>query len=263
MTHYWSTDGTYQIKAQTRDEYGSTSGWSTSFTVYVQTGTSEEQLDQEQTDYSYDYRLYSSKWAAQSFEPSEDFLNRVELYMNRYGSPTDDLVLSIRSSLTGPDLTVCSKPASQIPTGISWVNFDFDDISVTPGNTYYIVLRTAGGNNFKSYEWGFGSYTPYTQGTFWKSSTSGSSWTEYTSYDFCFKTYGNSEINSPPNIPSNPSGPNSLMIGTSATYSSSTTDPDGDQIKYRFYWGDGTFSTWTSLVNSGPVSYTHLRAHET
>ena len=62
--------------------------------------------------------------------------------------------------------------------------------------------------------------------------------------------------NDPPNMPSKPSGSTSLSTGESASYSTSTTDPDsGDQIRYRLDWGDGTTSTWTEFVNSSQSAY--------
>jgi len=59
--------------------------------------------------------------------------------------------------------------------------------------------------------------------------------------------------NNPPNTPSLPAGPASGYTGTSYTYSTSATDPDGDQVKYTFDWGDGTTSE-TGFVNSGTTA---------
>jgi hypothetical protein len=56
--------------------------------------------------------------------------------------------------------------------------------------------------------------------------------------------------NSPPATPSTPSGTTSGQVGTAHTYQAVTTDPDGNQIRYAFDWGDGTSST-TDLLNSG------------
>jgi hypothetical protein len=57
--------------------------------------------------------------------------------------------------------------------------------------------------------------------------------------------------NSPPNTPSTPSGPTSGYVNTSYTYSTSATDPEGDQVRYRFDWGNGVISDWTGWVSSG------------
>ncbi|GAG82097.1 unnamed protein product, partial [marine sediment metagenome] len=50
--------------------------------------------------------------------------------------------------------------------------------------------------------------------------------------------------NTPPEKPSQPSGPTALMVGVQGSFSTSTTDPDGDNVYYLFRWGDGTNSGW-------------------
>ncbi len=47
------------------------------------------------------------------------------------------------------------------------------------------------------------------------------------------------------------SGPTSGNTGESLTFSAVTTDPDGDEISYRFSWGDGDTSGWSNFVSSG------------
>jgi len=66
------------------------------------------------------------------------------------------------------------------------------------------------------------------------------------SYDF---GYFDVTFNAP-NAPSMPSGATSGFKGTSYSYTTSATDPNGYQVKYTFDWGDGTKTT-TGLVNSG------------
>ena len=69
---------------------------------------------------------------------------------------------------------------------------------------------------------------------------------------------GPANSNKAPNIPTVPVGPNSGISGSSYSYSTSATDPDGNQVKYTFSWGDGTTSV-TSLVNSGiSASASHI-----
>ena len=50
--------------------------------------------------------------------------------------------------------------------------------------------------------------------------------------------------NSPPLKPSEPDGPSSGEVGINYYFSTSTTDPDGDKIMFRFDWGDGSKSSW-------------------
>ena len=57
--------------------------------------------------------------------------------------------------------------------------------------------------------------------------------------------------NQPPSTPSKPTGQINGDVGTSYTYSSTTTDPDGDNIYYWFDWGDNTNSGWVGPYPSG------------
>jgi PKD repeat protein len=58
----------------------------------------------------------------------------------------------------------------------------------------------------------------------------------------------------PPNDPSAPSGPTSGDHNTQYTYTTSTTDPEGDQIYYWFDWDDGTNSGWVGPYASGATA---------
>ena len=64
--------------------------------------------------------------------------------------------------------------------------------------------------------------------------------------------------NSAPNIPLKPSGPISGLKNKQYTYSTSTTDPDGDQVYYFWDWGDGKTTGWLGPYNSGTtISTSH------
>ncbi|OPY48923.1 MAG: PKD domain protein [Methanosaeta sp. PtaU1.Bin112] len=54
--------------------------------------------------------------------------------------------------------------------------------------------------------------------------------------------------NNPPEMPSAPSGLISGIPGDSCNYTASSTDPDGDRMRYTFDWGDGTESTTDFLA---------------
>jgi len=57
--------------------------------------------------------------------------------------------------------------------------------------------------------------------------------------------------NNPPSPPSAPVGNITGFHGTSYAYSTSTTDPDGDSLYYRFDWGDNTSSGWLGPYQNG------------
>ncbi len=87
---------------------------------------------------------------------------------------------------------------------------------------------------------------------------SGMDATEYKSVEewqaFGDPTLAIGENSQPPAKPQAPSGPASGKINTEYTYTSSTTDPESDQVSYMFDWGDGSFSSWVGPLNSGATA---------
>jgi len=57
--------------------------------------------------------------------------------------------------------------------------------------------------------------------------------------------------NTAPNKPSKPSGNIKGTMNVEYTYTTNTTDPDGNQVYYLFDWGDGTNSSWVGPYASG------------
>lgn len=55
----------------------------------------------------------------------------------------------------------------------------------------------------------------------------------------------------PPETPATPTGLAEGPPGAESDFSSSTTDPEGENIFYLFDWGDGTDSDWLGPYNSG------------
>lgn len=67
--------------------------------------------------------------------------------------------------------------------------------------------------------------------------------------------------NEPPLTPGAPSGPTTGTIGVSYTFTATTTDPEGEDVSYKFDWGEGNYSDWIGPVASGtagsaPYTYT-------
>ena len=66
-------------------------------------------------------------------------------------------------------------------------------------------------------------------------------------------TFTTMKDNNPPNKPDKPSGKIKVKAGVEYAYTSSTTDIDGDQVFYKWDWGDGTDSGWIGPYNSGKI----------
>ncbi len=79
---------------------------------------------------------------------------------------------------------------------------------------------------------------------------------------------GDSEPNSPPGAPDKPSGPDTGYTQEIYSFSSSSLDPDGDDVEYQYDWGDGELSDWGgpeqdhAWENAGDYSIT-VRARDT
>ncbi|RLG27980.1 hypothetical protein DRN98_10155 [Methanosarcinales archaeon] len=131
---------------------------------------------------------------AQSFVPTKEVLTRVSLCISRNTTPPTihPLVIAIRKNLTGKNLAIASinpEDAAEYPN-YWWVEFDFDDLLVNIGETYYIVAHTENETD-NAYVWGVNSSNLYPEGQMYLSFDNGNTWN--TSYDFadmCFKTYG-------------------------------------------------------------------------
>jgi hypothetical protein len=65
--------------------------------------------------------------------------------------------------------------------------------------------------------------------------------------------------NKSPLIPDTPEGPDQGVTGIESIFSGVTTDPEEDDILYKFDWGDGTLSEWVGPAPSGiPVESGHI-----
>ena len=220
-----------------------------------------EQLDQVNTNinFSIGMPVAGSQLLAQEFIPSVRTISKLELYLRPFfveSTPT----IKIRKNLTGSDLTSCSSIPITLPPAecTNVLTFDFPDVNVTPGIIYYIVLSYPKGNRSTDDCWHWhidARNDTYKKGQGYNSDDGGLSWYVWDlyepGYDFWFKIYGYN--GSPPYTPKIPSGPEEGKINSHYIYSSISSDPDGDRVKYCFDWGDGTY-TWTCYYNSGEIA---------
>ena len=111
---------------------------------------------------------------------------------------------------------------------------------------------------FTTYHW----FVNATDGTHWTNGSYSFTTTTAPSYGQpappSYLPIDDEEQNNPPETPIKPSGPTFVEIGVEYNYSSSTFDVDGNQISFRFDWGDGNFSDWSDfVVSNASVSMSH------
>ena len=165
-----------------------------------------DELDQSMTDYDGSLPLgptnflgfYANISVSQSFIPHKELLTRTQFLMARNASTSSPCVLAVRDNLTGENLAIVSLTPGEFPVvngtptedQLAWIDFNFDDIWVIPGQTYYLVVYTA--NITENYYWISGNGTNmYPNGSVMLSIDDGKTWSELIpNADGCFKTYG-------------------------------------------------------------------------
>jgi len=161
-------------------------------------------LDQMQTVSIYYDVISADNSLAQAFIPSITPLVKVRLLVSAEDQINQPLIVCIRDDLYGEDLTSVSVPASEIPSIVDWINFDFPDLTVNVEETYYIVAKTdseieyhwliAYNEDVDFYERGSGWFRNLSMGGHWIN------WDEYQFHqpynDYCFKTYSYSGLQS-------------------------------------------------------------------
>jgi len=83
-------------------------------------------------------------WLAQSFKPNYPILTKVMLDLYRQGNP-GPLTVSVGKNLSGPNLTSVTLAQDKFYYKDNFVfsklyEFDFPDVQVIPGETYYVII---------------------------------------------------------------------------------------------------------------------------
>lgn len=211
-----------------------------------------DQVDQCQTLGNRAIEISDIQWVAQSFQPTYEQITRAALYVRRNRDTEETLEISLRESLDGQDISSYTVQPMKTAGWYWWIDFDFPDFLVTPGKHLFLVCRMP--QNIigsEIYEWRGISEDIYEDGQSYISFNEGKSWEENPSaVDCVFITFGRPQGNAQPNKPSRPTGEIRCKTGIPYSYSSMTTDPEGDQLHYNFSWGDGTYSDWIGPYNS-------------
>jgi hypothetical protein len=218
---------------------------------------------------------------AQSFIPQREVLTKVELYVGKNTTAMYPYIVGIRENLSAENLVEIRVDPSQIvPLNYSWIEFDFNDIWVAIGTTYYIVSYTENiTDNF--FAWGGHNDSElYPQGCAWMSVDDGDTWSNEstslemyanhhntgifqqmrfdndTTWDMCFKTYGRD--NAAPDAPTI-QGPPSGTAGVDYDYNFTAIDHENDNVYFWIVWFEGCPGIdWKGPYSSGEkVTFNH------
>ena len=292
-SHTWSAAGTYLVKAMATDSIGATSGWSNTLSVTITVpnrvpnspsipsgpasgvagtaysySTSATDPDGNQVKYTFDWgdgttsvtslvNSGTSANASHTWSAAGTYLVKAKAAdsIGATSGWSNTLSVTITAPNSAPNSpSIPSGPAS----GISGTAYSYSTSATDPdgnqvkytfdwgdGTTSVTSLVNSGTAANASHTWGAaGTYLVKAMATDSIGATSG--WSNTLSVTI-------TGPNRAPNSPSIPSGPASGVAGNAYSYSTSATDPDGNQVKYIFDWGDGTTSE-TSLVNSGTAA---------
>ncbi len=151
-----------------------------------------DEIDQQQTIQKTGAILSGEFSWAQSFKPTMENLTRVEILISKWGpSKHNNIKVHIRSFLGGDNLASgFIAPSQVLKDTFRWITVDFKDITVTPGNKYFIVCETTRGypDDDYSYKWGCSNCEAYPYGDMYLGR--GNRWHKRENNDLCFKTYG-------------------------------------------------------------------------
>ncbi len=206
----------------------------------------DDSLDQFQITWNGAVSVATPDALAQSFKPSVNMLTRVQILTHKSMVPSGDVKLSIRKDINGSDLTSITLTSELIPTTRTWVEFDFENISLIPNDIYYIVW-TPLDINMSYLWWGYdnNNFDSYPKGEAWLCSDGVWTTEGFVFKDWCFKTYGY-HASLPPSTPTKPIGPTEGLSWHVFHYETNSMDPDGDDIRYGWDWdGDDVVDEWS------------------
>lgn len=162
-------------------------------------------------------RNSSNTSAAQTFVARKNTFNYVDVYVRKQGNPANDLIVRLRSSISGADIATATISRNAISTSYNWHTASFSPQNLTVGNTYYIVLTTAANNNSNYFQWASNDYSGsanlYLEGQAYVNTTA------QANVDTLFRTHG---INTPGLYAINVTNPLSPTLGDYNTFGTPT-----------------------------------------
>ncbi|MDD2754514.1 MAG: PKD domain-containing protein [Methanothrix sp.] len=285
--HSWSKSATYQIRANATDSKGATSGWSESWTVFINAPPNNPSMPSgSESIYAWAPNSYSTS----IIDPDEDPVkctfdwgdgNKTTTDFVKSGSNTSTLhiwekegtyqIKVIARDLSGSssewsdylNITVIANNRPKVPINLFGPSCGYAGIAY-----YYFTLANDLDNDMIKYtfDWGDGTVSKTDLVNSGSVENASHIWSKAGTYQVKCNTTdskGSSSMwskslnvtiadNNPPDTPIIPSGPTSGFSGTAYNYVTSANDPDDNHVRYVIDWGDGTTS-WTGLdfIDSG------------
>lgn len=225
-------------------------------TLFVDQSGFSDNIDQQQSNHSeHAIQISNESWRfAQRFKPSYQILTKLSIFIAKQGLfPSDaTITISLRKILRR-EMDQVEIPISSINSTGKWVECDFNFHVLDINESYYIVLQATKIDRNNFINWYFANDNPYPNGEV-SFSEDNQEWSlyidhnEFENIDLCFKTYG--VENSAPQIPKKPDGPTEGQYDKPYTYSTSSLDPDENNLYYKWDWGDGEISKWIGPYDS-------------
>jgi len=148
-----ATAGTASVTVYTPAPGGGTSSPQTFFISAVPLGGA---VVTTETSTTYTYLAYSNtyKQQAQSVKAAGTGISQISVALAKKGSPTQVLTLHVRKVIGGTDLATATitpdMVTSTLPANPTWVTLPVSATGLTPGTTYYVVLK-AGTTSLRNY----------------------------------------------------------------------------------------------------------------
>lgn len=293
-SHQWASTGAFNVRARAKDPYGLWSDWSVYTQMSVTNrspgtpstpsgptsghryssysySTSATDPDGDSVQYEYawgDGQTTLTPWYASgaTISASHSWNSLGTYQVKARAKDTYEYWSGWSSILT---LNIVNRPPN-IPSTPSGPTSGY------VGTSYVYSTSTMdpdGDSILYEFNWGDGSTTTVSwfapgstasvshqwsaAGTYYVTVRSEDSYYAWSGWSSNLQVVINNIPNTPPNVSSTPSGTTSAWVYTTYTYSTSTTDPEGDSVRYEFSWGDGqtTITGWCSSGVAATASH--------